>query len=128
MTLRKPLVNNAGSIIELSASDKLDAVVSKRTITEISNTTPSINLDNTDIYGLTAQTTDISGFTLTGTPVDGQLLWIYIIGTASRAITWGTSFESSTVILPTTTSGTARLDVGFVYNSSSSKWRCVAVA
>ena len=46
-------------------------------------------------------------------------------GTAARAITWGTSFEASTIALPTTTVTTARLDVAFIYNTVSSKWRCV---
>jgi hypothetical protein len=82
------------------------------------------------MYGLTAQAANITSFTtnLTGTPTDGQKLWIYIVGTAARTITWGASFESSTVPLPTTTVTTARLDVGFVWNAATSKWRCVAVA
>ena len=128
MTIRKPLVNNAGIVTELTASDKLDAGVSKRIVTTTSTATPSINADITDVYGLTAQAADITAVTITGTPVDGQLLWIYIIGTAARTITWGSSFESSTVTLPTITVSTNRLDVGFVYNSVTSKWRCVAVA
>ena len=49
-------------------------------------------------------------------------------GTAARAITWGTSFEASTTALPTTTVSTARLDVGFIWNAATSKWRCLAVA
>ena len=65
---------------------------------------------------------------LTGTPVNGQKLWIAITGTGAIAITWGASFESSTVTLPTTTVTTNRLDVGFVWNVATSKWRCVATA
>ena len=83
-----------------------------------------------DVFGLTAQTADITSFTtnLSGTPTDGQRLLIYIVGTAARAITWGASFEASTVSLPTTTVSTNRLDVGFIWNAATSKWRCVAVA
>jgi hypothetical protein len=101
-----------------------------RVITTASSATPTINTDNTDQFGLTAQAVDITSFTtnLSGTPVDGQKLWIYIVGTAARAITWGASFEASTVTLPTTTVTTNRLDVGFVWNIATSKWRCVAVA
>jgi hypothetical protein len=82
------------------------------------------------MFGLTAQAADITSFTtnLSGTPTDGQKLWIYIVGTAARAITWGASFEASTVALPTTTVSTNRLDVGFVWNAATSKWRCVAAA
>lgn len=105
--------------------------ITPRVSTTSSSTTPTINTDNVDIFGLTAQAADITSFTtnLSGTPTNGQKLWIYIVGTASRAITWGTSFESSGIVtLPTSTSGTTRLDVGFVWNSATSKWRCVAVA
>ncbi len=104
--------------------------VTPRVSTTTSSATPTINTDNVDIYGLTAQAVDITSFTtnLSGTPADGQKLWIYIVGTAARAITWGASFEASTVALPTTTVTTNRLDVGFVWNAATSKWRCVASA
>jgi hypothetical protein len=92
--------------------------------------TPAINTDTTDVVHITAQTAAITSFTtnLTGTPVDGDTLRISITGTAAVGLTWGTSFEASTVALPTTTVTTARLDVGFFWNTETSKWRCVAVA
>jgi hypothetical protein len=101
--------------------------ITKRTGTTTSSATPTINTDNVDFYSLTAQTVDITSFTtnLSGTPTEGQELWIAITGTAARAITWGTSFEASTVALPTTTVTTNRLDVKFVWNTVTSKWRCV---
>lgn len=104
--------------------------ITPRVSTTTSSATPTINTDNVDMYGLTAQTADITSFTtnLSGTPTDGQKLWIYIVGTAARAITWGSSFEASTVSLPTTTVSTNRLDVGFVWNAATSKWRCIASA
>lgn len=104
--------------------------ITKRTGTTTSSATPTINTDNVDFYSLTAQTVDITSFTtnLSGTPTDGQTLWIAITGTAARAITWGASFEASTVALPTTTVTTNRLDVGFVWNAATSKWRCIASA
>lgn len=104
--------------------------VTPRTGTTTSSATPTINTDNVDFYSLTAQAADITSFTtnLSGTPTDGQKLWIAITGTAARAITWGASFEASTVALPTTTVTTNRLDVGFVWNTATSKWRCVATA
>ena len=104
--------------------------ITKRYGSTTTSATPTINTDSYDVYELTAQAGDISNFTtnLTGTPVNGDQLRIIIVGTGARAITWGTSFESSTVTLPTTTVGTAPLDVGFRWNSVSSCWRCVAVA
>ncbi len=93
-----------------------------------SSATPTINTDNYDIYRLTAQAEDITSFTtnLSGTPNHGDSLIIEITGTAARTITWGSSFEASTVALPTTTVGTDMLTIGFKYNSATSKWRCMA--
>lgn len=96
-----------------------------------SSATPTINTDNVDIYKLTAQAADITSFTtnLSGTPNDGEILEIQITGTAARAITWGSSFVSSTVTLPTTTVTTATLTVILQYYTTSSygnnKWVCV---
>ena len=96
-----------------------------------SSATPTINTDNVDIYKLTAQAADITSFTtnLSGTPVDGDILEIQVTGTAARAITWGASFVSTTVTLPTTTTSTSTLTVVFQYYTTSSygnnKWHCV---
>jgi hypothetical protein len=92
--------------------------------------TPSINTDNVDNFVITGLNTAITSMTtnLTGTPTNGQRLHIAITGTASRAITWGASWEASTVALPTTTSGTARLDVDFIWNAATPAWRCLQVA
>ena len=84
------------------------------------------------MFGITALSTAITSMTsnLSGTPINGDLLWIYITdnGTA-RGITWGSSFEASgNVALPTTTVLGVRLDVLFAWNTATSKWRCVAVA
>jgi hypothetical protein len=142
-TLTSPIISsitNTGTLTLPTSTDTLvgrattDTLTNKRVTPRVSTTTssatPTINSDNVDMYGLTAQAVDITSFTtnLSGTPTDGQKLWIYIIGTAARAITWGASFESSTATLPTTTVTTNRLDVGFVWNTATSKWRCVAVA
>ena len=142
-TLTTPVISsitNTGTLTLPTSTDTLvgrattDTLTNKRVTPRVSTTTssatPTINTDNVDQFGLTAQTTDITSFTtnLSGTPTDGQTLWIYIVGTAARAITWGASFEASTVSLPTTTVTTNRLDVGFLWNAATSKWRCVAVA
>ena len=93
--------------------------------------TPSINTDTMSVASITGLAQAITSMTtnLTGTPVDGQSLIIRITdnGTA-RAITWGASFEASTVALPTTTVISTMLIVGFLWNTATSKWRCVAVA
>lgn len=102
--------------------------ITSRASTEADSATPTINTDNVDKHSITALTTAITSMTtnLTGTPVNGDSLIIEITGTAARAITWGASFESSTVTLPSTTVTTAMLTVGFLWNAATSKWRCVA--
>lgn len=103
--------------------------ITPRVLGTTSHATPTINTDNCDIYQLTAQAEAITEMStnLSGTPTEGQVLIIEITGTAARAITWGTSFEASTVALPTTTVTTAKLTVGFLWNAVTSKWRCVGV-
>lgn len=100
------------------------------TITQ--SATPTINTDVTSVAHITGLAQAITSFTtnLTGNPLPGDTFRIDITdnGTA-RAITWGTKFEASgTVALPTTTVISTRLDVEFVYNSSTNKWRCVRVS
>lgn len=92
--------------------------------------TPSINTDSYDVVHITSQSTAITSFTsgLSGTAADGDLLRISVTGSTSIALTWGASFESSLQTLPTTTSGTTRLDIGFEWNTETSKWRCIALA
>jgi hypothetical protein len=99
--------------------------ITARTGTVASDATPTINTDNVDFFSITAQTVAITSFTtnLSGAPTVGQTLWIAITGTAARAITWGASFEASTIALPTTTVGTNRLDVAFIWTGAI--WRCV---
>ena len=127
LTLPAPTTD---TIVARTSTDTLtNKRITKRTGTTTSSATPTINTDNYDMYGLTAQTVNITSFTtnLSGTPTNGQELWIYIVGTATRTIAWGASFEASTIALPTTTSGTNRLDVKFVWNAATSKWRCIMV-
>ena len=130
-TVTLPLLTGADEFVFAAHTKTLtNKRVTPRVGTTTSSATPTINTDNVDYYSLTAQTEAITSFTtnLSGTPTDGQKLWISITGTAARAITWGTSFEASTIALPTTTVSTNRLDVGFVWNAATSKWRCVASA
>jgi hypothetical protein len=116
--------------LEVTGKGYFSGGIIPRVSTTTSSATPTINTDDVDMFGLTALAVNITSFTtnLSGTPTDGQKLWVYIVGTAARTITWGSSFEASTVALPTTTVSTNRLDVGFVWNAATSKWRCIAVA
>lgn len=102
--------------------------IDKRVGSTTSTATPSINTDSYDMYMITALAVNITSVTMTGTPTEGQEIQVCITGTATRTLAWGSSFEASTVPLPTTTVGTARLDVKFMWNAVTSKWRCLAVA
>jgi lysophospholipase L1-like esterase len=111
-------------------NSKLESSKLYRVGSTTSSATPTINTDAVDIYKLTAQAVDITSFTtnLSGTPSDGQRLEVHIKGTAARAITWGASFASTTVGLPTTTVSTNKLRVLFEWNAVSSVWDCIGVA
>ena len=102
--------------------------ITPRVSSETSSATPTINTDNVDAHSITALAADITSFTtnLSGTPTNFQKLLIRIKdnGTA-RGITWGTSFEAKGVALPTTTTISKVLTVGFIYDSVTSKWGCV---
>jgi hypothetical protein len=120
----------AGTIVGNSDTQTLtNKRITRRVVTVTQSATPAINTDNTDVVSITGLAQAITSFTMSGTPVDGDLLIIRITdnGTA-RAITWGTSFEASTVALPTTTVISAMLMTGFAWNTVTSKWRCIAVA
>lgn len=105
--------------------------INPRVLADTSNSaTPTLNTDNYDMMVITGQTSNITSMTtnLTGTPVNGQKLWIsFTASSGTPTITWGASFESSTITLPTGMT-TTRSDVGFVWNVATSKWRCVATA
>lgn len=105
--------------------------ITKRVVTVTQSATPTYNTDNGDVFKITGLAQAITSMTswLTGTPVEWDMIKFEITddGTA-RAITWGASFEASTVSLPTTTVISTRLDVLFSWNATTSKWRCLASA
>lgn len=125
--------NASKSVLNTDATQTLtNKRVTNRVLPLSANSaTPAINTDNYDVVHITAQSAAITSFTtnLTGTPVDGDTLRISVTGTGAIALTFGSSFEASGgVPLSTTTSGTARLDMGFLWNTETSKWRQVAQA
>lgn len=67
----------------------------------------------------------------TASATDGQMtiVRIYDFSAVAQTITW-VNTENSTVTAPTTSNGstTLPLTVGFMYNSQTSKWRCIASA
>lgn len=105
--------------------------ITKRVIATTQSATPTINTDNLDVSHITGLAQAVTSFTtnLSGTPVDGDTLIIDITDNGTpRALTFGASFEASTVALPTTTVTSTKLTIGFRWNTATSKWTCVAVA
>ena len=93
--------------------------------------TPTINTDNCDFVDISGISTAITNMTtnLSGTPTNGQKLTVRLKDDGTgRAITWGTAFASRGGTLPTTTVASKMTTVGFIYNTASSLWGCVAVA
>lgn len=117
-------VTNAGRVTTTGG-------VAQRVLTITSSATPTINTNLYDAVTITALATAITSMTtnLTGTPSNFDRLTFRIKddGTA-RAITWGASFEAKGVALPTTTVISKVLTVGFIYDSVTSKWGCIASA
>lgn len=105
--------------------------VTPRSTSITSSATPTINTDNVDAVDITALAADITSMTtnLSGTPTNFQKLIIRIKDNGtSRAITWGSGFEAAGQALPTATTISKRTTVGFIYDTTTSKWGCVAVA
>lgn len=125
------LVNKSSTGTDSGTETLQNKRITKRAPAVTQSATPTINTDVTDVAHITGLAQAITSMTtnLSGTPVEGDTLRIDITDNGTgRAITWGASFESSTVTLPTTTVASTRLDIGFIWNSVTSKWRCVATA
>lgn len=112
-----------------STSTLTNKRVTPRITTIVSSATPTINTDNCDSVTITALAANITSMTtnLSGTPTNFQKLIVRIKddGTA-RTIAWGTKFVAMGVALPTTTVISKILTVGFIYDTVTAKWGCVA--
>lgn len=126
VTIEGVAVATATSTVTLTNKRVTPRVLSAASYT--TDTGSSLNIDNYDQFIVTAQAGALKLNNPSGTPTDGQKLLVAITGTASRALTYDTQFEASTVALPTTTASTARLNIGFIWRADTSKWICVAVA
>lgn len=105
--------------------------VDPRTNTEASNATPTPNADTTDIHTITALAANITTFNApSGTPVNGQRLIIRIKdnGTARTISGWSGTYRAMGVTLPSTTVISKTMYLGFIYNSTDSKWDLIAKA
>ena len=104
--------------------------ITNRVLTFTTDATPEVDSDDYDVVTITAQDAAITDVDMVGTAETNFQQIIFRIkddGTA-RAIAWGSDFEDAGVALPTTTVISKLLTVGFIYNTVTAKWGCVAVA
>lgn len=101
----------------------------KGTTSTASSATPTPTGDHleNELF-VTALAADATVGAPTGTPVNGNILRIRIKdnGTA-RALAWNAIYSGIVTDLPTTTTISKVMYLGFIYNSTSSKWEMVAL-
>lgn len=93
------------------------------------DTGTSLDVSTCDIFIVTAQAGALLFNAPSGTPVQGEKLVIRIKdnGTA-RALTWNSVFRAMGTALPSTTVLSKTLYLGFIYNSTDTKWDLIASA
>lgn len=104
------------------------STIRKRTFSLASSATPTPNIDDYEVYKLTALGADAEFQIPAGTPNNGQGLLIKIKdnGTA-RALTWNAIYRAIGFTLPATTVASKILYVGMVYDSTDTKWDVISV-
>lgn len=121
----------AGATFFVTVNATTSARFPKRILALGSSGTPAINTDIYDRVDITAIAVAITSMTssLSGTPSTGDTLVVNFTDNGTpRVIAWGTSYEDSTITLPITTVGSAKLSVYLEWNTVTSKWRCVGKA
>lgn len=132
-------ITNSGTLTLPTSTDTIvgrattDTLTNKRITRRVSSTassgTPAPNGDTDDAYEVTALAVNATFAAPTGTPTDSQRLIIRIKddGTA-RTLAWNAIYRFSTdLAAPTTTVISKTLYLGFIYNSTDSKWDCLAI-
>lgn len=119
-----------GTKVESRATkETLDRLLGLRVQAVSSSSTVTPNADTDDMVVVTAQAAAVTFANPTGSPTQGQKLIIRVKdnGTA-RAISFGANYRAMGNALPTTTTISKTMYMGFIYNSTDTKWDLVAVA
>jgi hypothetical protein len=128
-TLNLPLITGTDTLAaEAMTQTFTNKRITVRVNTITSSATPTPAGDTTDEFTVTAQAEAAAFAAPTGTPTDGQKLIIRIKDNATaRALTWNAIYRAGTdITLPTTTVLSKSLYLGFLYNSTDSKWDLLA--
>lgn len=104
--------------------------VQARVVVIADGTSITVNADTTDV-ATQANTQAVGTLTInapTGTIVNGQKFILRLSSTNVQTFSWNAAFQGSTdIALPTASSGSGLTDyVGFIYNSTSTKWQMIA--
>jgi len=114
-------IADAKTVYALFTNDR--SFVAPRVTSTASSVAPTPNADTTDVYILTALATDPTFGAPTGSPVQGQPLLIRIKDDATpRALAWNAIYRATDIALPTTTTASKELYVGFIYDATATKW------
>jgi hypothetical protein len=118
-----PTIDGTATLTNKRVNPRVQAITSN-------TATYDLATDSYDMFVITGQTVAITAIsTTTQTPVNGQKLWVSITSSNTSIAFSGTYFEQSgTLVLPTAVTAGTRFDVGFVWNATTSKWRCIATA
>jgi len=101
-----------------------------RVVVIADGTTVTMDADTTDI-ATQANTQAVSTLTInapTGTPVNGQKIIFRLLSTNIQTFAWNAVFQGSNdLALPSTSTGSSKYDyMGFIWNSTNSKWQMLA--
>ena len=120
----------SGAVVGTSDTQTLtNKRITQRVFSTNTATTPAPDSDNYDVVAITALASAAAWSAPSGTPTHGQKLIIRIKddGTA-RALTYNAIYRAVGATLPTTTVISKTLYLGFIYNSTDTKWDLVAVS
>lgn len=103
--------------------------VTARVGSTASSATPTPSADDHDMYIVTALAETATFGAPTGTPTNGQKLTVRIKDDGTgRTLAWNAAYRALGNDLPTTTTASKTMYLGFIYNSADSKWDLVALA
>jgi len=120
---------SAGILVAHNQNGTLKSSAIAPAVTTItSSATPAPNSATTTEYIVTALAVGATFTNPSGSPVQGQPLLIRIKDNATaQTLAWGTEYRALANSLPTTTVISKTLYVGFIFNSTDTKWDLVAV-
>jgi Collagen triple helix repeat (20 copies) len=127
------LSDGAGTVrqtIDPSGNVSFTGGIASRVVVIADATSITVNADTTDV-ATQANTQAVGTLTInapTGTPVNGQKFILRLRSTNVQTFAWNAVFAGSTdIALPISSSGATLHDyVGFIYNSTTSKWQMIA--